>query len=70
MNALITRKYDKKASKEIKDLRLIKTVEINGYQYVLVECDRRDGTSPCALGHRGYVIKEVKKLKKKNNEQL
>lgn len=70
MVALIPRKYDKKASKEIKDQRLLKTIELNGYEYILVECDRRDGTSPCAMGHKGYVLKGIKKIKRKSNEQL
>jgi len=38
-----------------------------GYDYILVESLNRDGKYfPCALGMPGYVIKAVRKSKKKS----
>jgi hypothetical protein len=38
-----------------------------GYDYILVECLNREGKYfPCAMGKPGYVIKAVRKSKKKD----
>jgi hypothetical protein len=69
MSALISRKNAAMIlPRHILDPRPTMVVEINGYEYVLVECNRNDGTDPCALGHKGFVLREVRRIKKKKNE--
>lgn len=50
--------------KEKKTTRPEKKVRRWGYEYTLVECDRGSLYPASFMGLSGYVLKEVRKLKK------
>jgi hypothetical protein len=50
-------------SKQKAEIQGILVIKRNGYEYILVEVFRTNGSVPCALGYKNYALRAIRKEK-------